>query len=298
MLIEVSKLFGTKIRLFLKHEGVNPTGTQKDRIANRHVCKAKLLGAKRIVAASCGNFGVSLSYFARMHGLEVTIFVPRSFESPRVSEILEYGASVERPDCSYEECVELSSMFAKQKNFYDANPVKQNRDLEYAGYGTILQEILSDAQLKDSRVAYLCVPVSNGVTLAGLYFQSLVEKQKITFVAGSCLSNPIITSILNGSYSDLTKLTQEETEINEPLINWRSFDGETACRAVISTGGWGVSLTDEELRACANFLNQHLDGISTHPAATAGLLAALKKMPAPEHDEKDVCVALVTSKNY
>lgn len=298
MLIEVTQIFKTKFRLFLKHEGVNPTGTQKDRIAIRHVCKAKLLGASRVVAASCGNFGVSLSYYGKLYRVPVTIFVPSSYESPRISEILDLGAELVRPDCSYEECVELSSAYAAEKNFYNANPLHVNRDLEYSGYGQILREILLELNSKDLQVAYLCVPVSNGVTLAGLYYESLLENVNITFVAGSCISNPVITSVTSGKYRDLEKLLQQETEINEPLINWRSFDGENACQAILATGGFGLSFSDEQLAECAEFLNKNIREVSTHPAATAGLLAGLTGLEKTKLSEGKACVALITSKNY
>ncbi|MCS6893360.1 MAG: pyridoxal-phosphate dependent enzyme, partial [Deltaproteobacteria bacterium] len=122
MLIEVGSKFGVNFRLYIKHEGVNPTGTHKDRIAKLHIAKARFLNFKKVVAASCGNFGASLAYFAKLFGLEVTIFIPESFESPRVKEIEHLGASLKRIRATYEECVLESSEYAKKEVYYDANP--------------------------------------------------------------------------------------------------------------------------------------------------------------------------------
>jgi len=56
-------------KIYLKWEGINPTGTHKDRAAIAHVRKAIREGFDTITVGTCGNFGVAISYFARLFGL-------------------------------------------------------------------------------------------------------------------------------------------------------------------------------------------------------------------------------------
>ncbi|MCX7953114.1 MAG: pyridoxal-phosphate dependent enzyme [Deltaproteobacteria bacterium] len=299
MLIEVSNIFGTSFKLFLKHEGVNPTGTHKDRIGKRHVVNAFLLGMKKICAASCGNFGASLAYFARDYGLQTEIYVPKSFESPRVNELVELGAKIVRFDGTYEESVLESQQVAKEKGYYDANPGEHNRALEYCGYSSIWREILQDLkQLNLGTPTHLAIPVSNGVTLAGLYFETVLSSASVKFLAGSCVCNPIITSFVNKTaYRDLPQIFQSETETNEPLINWRSLDGSNAFNAIINSNGFAAGFEDQELEDLANFLDKNLS-ISSHPAGCAGLATVLKCSSLGLFGDNDVVVSLITSRRY
>jgi threonine synthase len=65
--------------IFLKFEGGNPTGTQKDRISQYHVKKALLEGYDTITVGTCGNYGVSLAYFAKLNGLKAKILIPEQY---------------------------------------------------------------------------------------------------------------------------------------------------------------------------------------------------------------------------
>ncbi len=65
--------------IFLKFEGGNPTGTQKDRISQYHVKKALMEGYNTITVGTCGNYGVSLAYFAKLAGLKAKILIPEQY---------------------------------------------------------------------------------------------------------------------------------------------------------------------------------------------------------------------------
>lgn len=285
-LVNLSQLFTCSV--FGKFEASGPTGTQKDRIAEAHVKKAKSDGFSRIVAASCGNFGLALAYFASVSKLSAEIWIPESFDSPRVGDILQLGASVKRLPVTYEECVEQSSSYAKENGFYDANPTQKNRQLEYEAYGVILDEILEC--LPDVRT--VACPVSNGVTLSALGFRACSLKKNICFIAGSSTCNPIVRSFQSNTkrYQDLNALDIEETWINEPLINWRSFDGEAALDVIISSEGAALGFSDDELLQASKELAQV--GVAAHPAACAGFLALKHQSFVPP------AVCIITAKAY
>ena len=83
-------------QLFLKFEGGNPTGTQKDRIAFAQAKDALRRGFEVITVATCGNYGVAVALAASLAGLRCVIYIPVSYHSSRIQEMENLGASVIR----------------------------------------------------------------------------------------------------------------------------------------------------------------------------------------------------------
>ena len=67
-----------------------------------------------------------------------------------------------------------------------------------------------------------------------------------------------------------------ETEVNEPLINWHSFDGDWALEAVRTSGGFAADASDKEMLRQARVLRER-EGLSVLPASTAGLAVLLQR---------------------
>ena len=98
-------------------------------------------------------------------------------------------------------------------------------------------------------------------------------------VAGSSFGkNPIIQAYLKGTHecSDLPPETIHETEVNEPLINWHSADGQFALEAIRSSSGWAGYATDKGMTTFARLIRER-EGLSVLPASTAGLIALLDR---------------------
>lgn len=74
---------------------------------------------------------------------------------------------------------------------------------------------------------------------------------------------------------ELDAASIEETETNEPLINWRSIDGDAALAALRSTDGFAAGATDQELVELAQLLREQ-QALNVLPASTAGLAALLR----------------------
>jgi threonine synthase len=267
-------------RLFLKFEGSNPTGTQKDRIADAQVRAAVEQGYRGVTVASCGNHGTALAFAARRAGLRCVVFIPEAYHTPRVQEMVELGAAVVRVPVDYENAVALSQERAEAERFYDANPGGQSVQEQLRAYHSIAFEIVEDLGAVPDVVA---VPVSNGTTLAGIYqgFERLKAMGSISrlprMVAGSSRGkNPIITSFQNQEARcvDLPPERIRESAINEPLVNWHSFDGDLALSAVRSSGGWAAGVSDNELRDLS-LVVRRAEGIDVLPASLAGALALL-----------------------
>lgn len=117
-------------QLYLKYEGDNPTGTQKDRIAFAQVYDALRREYRAISLATCGNYGVAVALAADLAGLTCKIFIPQSYHTDRISEMKLLNAEIIRLPGTYEEVVKSSSDLAAQEGWYDANPGGANTPLQ------------------------------------------------------------------------------------------------------------------------------------------------------------------------
>eukprot|EP01024_Parvocaulis_polyphysoides_P012486 TRINITY_DN14520_c1_g1_i1.p1 TRINITY_DN14520_c1_g1~~TRINITY_DN14520_c1_g1_i1.p1 ORF type:complete len:183 (-),score=17.66 TRINITY_DN14520_c1_g1_i1:109-606(-) len=114
--------------------------------------------------------------------------------------------------------------------------------------------------------------------------------------ASSTNKNPIILSFKKGldHCIDLSPESIKETKINEPLINWHSYDGEEALHAINHSKGWATWASDNKLSHYSKLLKEK-EGLNVLPASTAGLVGLLemhKTMPF----EGDRFVAILTGR--
>jgi threonine synthase len=287
-------------QIFLKFEGDNPSGTQKDRIAFAQVMDALRRGFDAITVATCGNYGVAVAFAASLAGLRCVAYVPESYQTRRIQEIEQYGATVVRSPGDYETIVGVSRQRAIDDEFYDANPGGANTALQLRAYGEIAYEIYDE--LRDAPAA-VAVPVSNGTTLAGIHrgFVSLYRRGKTSriprMVAGSSFGkNPIVQAFRKNAAKceDLQPDKIRETRVNEPLINWSSIDGDDALQSIRNSEGWATFVSDRNMSRVSKML-QDQQGLSVLPAATAGLIAFLEGHKS-EPLSSDRYVAILTGR--
>ncbi|MGD8243331.1 MAG: pyridoxal-phosphate dependent enzyme [Desulfobacterales bacterium] len=269
-------------QLFMKFEGGNPTGTQKDRIAFAQAMDALRRGFDTMTVATCGNYGVAVAMASSLAGLKATIFIPASYRTRRIIDIREFGAEIRTVPGDYEAAVLASQEWARENECYDANPGGDNTTLQLQAYGQIAYEIYDE--LRDAPAA-VAAPVSNGTTLAGLYrgFLSLYRRGKTSrlphIVAGSSFrKNPIVHSFIKGlsTCEDLQPRNIRETSVNEPLINWHAIDGDLSLAAIRATGGWAADASDKSMRRFARLIAEK-EGLQALPASTAGLIALIDR---------------------
>ncbi len=287
-------------QLFLKFEGGNPSGTQKDRIAFAQCLDALRRKYDTITLASCGNFGAAVAQAAFLAGLRCLIYIPEGYHTDRIEEMESHGAEVLRYPGSYEDNVYYSQQQAKEHRWYDANPGGHNTSLQISAYAEIANEIYD--VLRDAPKV-VAVPVSNGTTLAGIYrgFVTLFRRGRTSripmMVAGSSYKkNPIVESFRMGHKScvDLEESRITESKINEPLINWHSFDGDEALYAIYQSHGSAGNVTDEQMLRYAKNLREK-EGVQVLPASTAGLHALIQMHKANPLDP-DRYVAVITGR--
>lgn len=303
-----SKNIGAKIpceRLYIKFEGNNPTGTQKDRISFAICDHAKKFKYNAITTATCGNFGASLAYAANyFHIPECHIYIPKGYFVPksRMKIITESKAEIHWFEGTYEDAVLYSSEKAKENGWYDANPgMNGTRDITLEAYSQIAIEIYRGLKRAPD---YVFCPVGNGSTLAGIHlgFKRLLAEGKIKHLprivaASTKRGNPIIKSFKEKRKQivDLKPTDIHETKINEPLISWHSFDGQEALDALIESNGFGEYASDAMMTHFSKVLREE-EGLLVHPASSS-TLAVLAKMSNNNITLKGTFVVLLSARN-
>jgi threonine synthase len=295
----IERVIGLR-QIYLKFEGGNPTGTQKDRIAFVQAGDALRRGFDTITVATCGNYGVAVALAASLVGLRCLVYIPKRYNTSRIKEMEELGAEILRAGDDYEAAVIESQERAERDELYDANPGGVNTTTQLRAYGQIAYEIYDE--LRDAP-AVVAVPVSNGTTLAGIHkgFLSLYRRGKTSkiprMVAGSSSGkNPIVRSWIRNSPSceDLSPRDVRETKVNEPLINWHSIDGDLALGTIRASGGWAVNASDKKMTSVSKMIRER-EGLNVLPASTAGLIALME-----QHEKEslpgDRYVAVLTGK--
>ncbi len=285
--------------LFLKLEGENPTGTHKDRLAIQHVDDAIIRGYETITVGSCGNYGVAMSFVAGKSKLDCKVFVPKKYTGEMIDRIKANSAEVFRVEGGYEEAVEASRKNAKKNGWYDANPGGKNTPISLVAYVDVAEEIQEELGKPPDTVS---VAVGNGTTLAGLHlgFRLLWRKDRAEHIphmlGASSLGNNAIIETVRREKREMIELSPEdirESEVNEPLLNWRSLDGQEAINAIYDTEGIAVGLEDDELVHYKDLLSEKED-VHCLPAS-ASALGVLEKFLEYEKNRIGTHVIVLTS---
>ena len=145
----VSRFAGVEA-LLLKHEGMNPTGSFKDRGMTVGMTQARRIGARAVACASTGNTSASLAAYASSAGLPALVFVPAGQVAlGKLAQTLAYGARTLLVRGDFDACFALVREAAEKLNVYLLNSVNPFR---IEGQKTI---VLRDARAASLRPARL-----------------------------------------------------------------------------------------------------------------------------------------------
>ena len=143
--------------LLLKHEGMNPTGSFKDRGMTVGVTQAKRIGARAVACASTGNTSASLASYAALAGIPALVFVPAGqIALGKLTQTLAYGARTLLVRGDFDACLTLVRESSERLGIYLLNSINPWR-LE--GQKTIVFELLQ--QLRWDPPEWIALPAGN-----------------------------------------------------------------------------------------------------------------------------------------
>lgn len=269
--------------LFLKFEGLNPTGSFKDRGMVLAVARAVEDGARAVLCASTGNTAASAAAYAAHAGIRAIVLLPAGrVAAGKLAQAVVYGARVVTVDGSFDDALTLAREAAGR---YDLALVNSVNPARIEGQTTAAYEIC-DA-LDDAPHA-LALPVGNGgnITAYWLGFRRAVEHGRAKrlprmlgaqaegaapFVNGAAVANPetIATAIRIG----------------------RPATWEPALNAVHDSGGAFRAVSDAAILEAYHAIASK-EGVFCEPASAAGVagLRAAVRDGSIDPDQQVVCV--------
>lgn len=165
-------------RLLLKHEGMNPTGSFKDRGMTVAVTQALRTGASAVACASTGNTSSSLAAYAALAGLRALVLVPDgSVAEGKLAQTLAYGARTLLVRGTFDDCLRLARQASERLGVYMANSVNPWR---IEGQKTIVLEMLE--QLEWQPPDWIALPAGN-LGNAAAFGKALREARSLGLIA-------------------------------------------------------------------------------------------------------------------
>jgi len=163
--------------VFIKDEGLNPTGSFKARGMSVAVSIAKAYGLKKLAAPSAGNAGSALAAYAAAAGIEAHIFMPRDVPAANRIECEVYGAHVTLVNGLISDCARIVSERKDKEGWFDISTLKEPFRVE--GKKTMGYEVAE--QLNWKLPGGIIYPTGGGVGLLGMW-KAFDEMQELGWI--------------------------------------------------------------------------------------------------------------------
>lgn len=269
----IAERIGRQVSVYVKYDGLNPTGSFKDRGMTMALSKAKEAGATAVICASTGNTSAAAAAYAIRGGMRAFVLIPDGYVAlGKLAQALMYGAEVLAIRGNFDDALSIVRQMA---DHYPITLVNSVNPYRLQGQKTAAFEIVDT--LGDAP-DWLCIPVGNGgnITAYWMGFREYHDHQKSTrlprmmgfqaagaapLISGSPVANPetLATAI----------------RIGNPA-NW-----DKAVTARDESQGAFHAVTDDEILNAYRLLAQ--EGIFCEPASAAsvaGLLQVRDQVPA------------------
>jgi threonine synthase len=136
----LSKLVGRGCEVYIKYEGLNPTGSFKDRGMTVAVSKAVEQGAQTLICASTGNTSASAAAYAARAGVSCAVVLPAGkIASGKLLQAFVYGAKIVAIDGNFDDALRIVRELGQRKGFSIVNSINPHR---IAGQRTAAFEIV------------------------------------------------------------------------------------------------------------------------------------------------------------
>ncbi|SNS90878.1 threonine synthase [Anaerovirgula multivorans] len=278
-------------RLLFKDESRNPTGSFKDRPVSMCISMAKEFNCHTVVVSSSGNGGASTALYASLGEVHNLIFVPETTPPSKVAQAITYGGKVMRVKGNFSKSYDAALQEAQKDKVMNITTTFLN-PYGIEGDKVISYEIFVQlGEVPD----YIIIPVGAGPILYGIYkgFSELKQMEVIDRIprliavqAEGCA--PIASAwIYSSAVKSCLNPTTIASAICDPLIGYEQ-DGEITVEAIKNSGGYAVTVTDDQIISAGIELAQK-EGIYVEPAS-ASAYAGLKKMIEQEAIDKDSTV--------
>lgn len=281
-------------RLWLKHQGMNPTGSFKDNGMTVAVSFAKSLGARAVICASTGNTSASVAAYAARAGLRAYVFVPAGqIAWGKMAQALEYGATVVEIEGSFDDALRIVGRLALGADLYLLNSINP---LRLEGQKTIAIELMEQRGWRAPD--WIVLPGGNlgnasafGKALKEMFELRFIDRMPRLAIIQAEGSAPFYKLFASKGRDNLEPEGNPATlataiKIGNP-VSWKK-----ALRALEWTDGLVERVSEEEIADAKALIG--LDGIGCEPASAAALAGAKRLVESGKISKRDEVVCVLT----
>lgn len=271
-----------EVDIYVKYEGLNPTGSFKDRGMTMAVTKAVEQGSRAIICASTGNTSASAAAYAARAGITAFVLIPEGkIALGKLAQAMIHGAVVLQIKGNFDAGMQLVKEVAAQTPVTIVNSINPYR---LQGQKTAAFEIVEAlGQAPD----YHCLPVGNAgnITAHWMGYQEYAPFAPPPKMVGYQAAGA--APFLRGKMVDNPDTIATAIRIGHPQ-SW-----EAAWKAQQQSNGWFDECTDEEILAAQKLLTEK-EGVFCEPASAASLAGALKDIACGKIAEGSKIVCTLT----
>ena len=272
---ELGSLLGLD-NLYLKDEGVNPTGSFKDRGMTVALSRAKELGVTKVSLPSAGNAGVAAAAYADAAGMECWVFIPDDTPSSFSKSCLEYGANVTMVKGTITDAGLMMSE-TLDESWFNLSTLKEPYRVE--GKKTMGYELAEQLDWKLPDV--ILYPTGGGTGLIGMW-KAFDEMEKLGWIDGE---RPKMVSVQSEGCAPIVKAFHDGKDFAEPWDNAKtnalglrvpSAVGDfLMLRALRESGGTAIAVSEDEIIEGVRLVEKHTK-LSPAPEGGAAVIAVRK----------------------
>jgi threonine synthase len=277
--------------IYIKDERQGPTSSFKDRQASVTIAALKEAGITEMVAASTGNVAISYSAYASRAGMKLWAFVTSLVPSVKMHEIALYGSQVIKITGSYDQCKQVASEFAQQRNLYLDMGARTITSIE--GMKTIAFEIAEQLTAFEGAASnapwrtpdWYVQAISGGMGPLGVY-KGFREMQQMGWVDKIPAFAPIQAEGCAPMVTSWKKGLEKVEPVTSPMTRIETLATGDPGRAyeflrdyVNNTNGAFESVSDQEAYRAMHVLAK-MEGISAEPAAGVAFAGLFKLIRA------------------
>ena len=281
--------------LYIKDEGIIPTGTFKTRGASVGISKAKELGVKHLAMPTNGNAGAAWSVYSAKADIEVTIVMPEDAPSITRNECAVAGAKLYLVKGLISDCGKIVARSIAKNGWYDASTLKEPYRIE--GKKTMGLEIVE--QLGWEVPDVILYPTGGGVGIIGIY-KALKELQELGWIGEKL---PRLVAVQAEGCAPIVKAFEEGKEDSEFFENSetiafginvpKALGDFLVLKALYETDGCAIAVKDNDsLSAMSELAEQEGYFICPEGAAT---YAAAKQLRESDWIKKNDKVVLLNT---
>lgn len=272
------------IEIYLKYDGLNPTGSFKDRGMTMAVSKALEENKKAIICASTGNTSAAAAAYGARAKLKVIVIVPdEKIAKGKLAQAIAYGAKIIAIKGNFDDALESVKKISKESDIQMVNSLNKYR---IEGQKTAAFELIDDLKELD----YFMLPVGNAGNITAYHkgFKEYLEDNKLKtlprlFGFQAKGASPIVE---NKVFKDPKTIA---TAIN--IGNPASWD--KALNAIDESNGQIDAITDEDILKAYNLLAKE-EGVFAEPASCISVAGLIKSYKEGKIKKNSKVVCLLT----